>query len=200
MCACLSVEYYRPFFDINTDEVVARIRYALVFCGTGSPFLDVVREKPDAYGPWWISTTLVFLIAVTSHLKTLMQFSGQHYRYDFKVVTFAAMTVYTYLGFAALAIWLALNYWLKTPLTILQCACVVGYSLSVYVPASILCVFSIISWPALLAAWVLSSLFAVKSILPIIEHHEKQMVAIFAGGLVSINCGLMLIIKLELYS
>lgn len=199
LCACFSVEYYQPYFDVNTDEVAARIKYALVsFGGSGSPFLEVVREKPDAYGPWWISTTLIFLISVTSHLKSLFSAEAGT-KYDFTNVTFAAMTVYSYVGVTALAMWVALNYWLKTPLTLLQCACVVGYSLCVYCLASILCVLPYLSWIVLLAACALSSLFVAKSTLPVIEHQEKQQVVAFIGTLVVINVALMLVIKLGLY-
>mmetsp|Transcript_8286 Transcript_8286/g.34127 ORF Transcript_8286/g.34127 Transcript_8286/m.34127 type:complete len:242 (+) Transcript_8286:157-882(+) len=198
MCACLSVEYYRPYFDVNTDDVVKRLKYALMFCGAGSPFLEVVREKPDAYGPWWIATTLVFLLSVTSHLTALMHF-GRDYEYDFTVVTIAATTVYAYVGVVTLAMWLGLNYWLKTPMTLLQCGCVVGYSLTVYLPASVVCVAGPLSWPALLAAWVLSSLFAVKSTFPIVEHLEHQKLGIVAGAFVVLNGIFMLVVKLEIY-
>ena len=36
-CACLSVAYYRPYFDVDTDEVAARLRAAMA--------------KPDGAGP-----------------------------------------------------------------------------------------------------------------------------------------------------
>lgn len=196
LCACFSVEYYQPYFDVNTDEVIARIKYSLMFCGEGSPFLEVVREKPDAYGPWWIATTLIFLMSVTSQLKATFNSND----YNFAVVTFAAMAVYSYLGITAFAMWLSLNYWLKTPLTVVQCACIVGYSLSVYVIASLFCFLNSLVWPVLVTAWVLSSLFAIKSTLPVIEHHEKQNVAIFFGGLVVINGVLMIMLKRRLYS
>jgi len=201
MCACLSVDYYRPYFDVNTEDVVTRIKYAVIFCGPGSSqFLQIVRDKPDAYGPWWIATTLVFLMSVTSHLKSLLNFSGKdNYEFDFTVVTFAAMAVYFYLGLLALAFYLGLNYWLHAPLTLLQCACVVGYSLTIYVPISILCVLNFIVWPALLAAWVLSSLFAVKAIMPMIEHLDNQKNAIFFAVIVILNALFMLIVKLNIY-
>lgn len=196
LCACFSVEYYQPYFDVNTDEVISRIKYALMFCGEGAPFLEVVREKPDAYGPWWIATTLIFLMSVTSQLKAAYNGHG----FDFAIVSFAAMAVYSYVGMTAIAMWVCLNYWLKTPLTVVQCACIVGYSLSVYVIASLFCFVNHLGWPVLLAAWILSSLFAIKSILPVIEHLEKQHVAIFFGGLVVINAVLMIMLKSHLYS
>ena len=88
VCACMSIAYYRPFFDVDTDEVVGRLKAALLFFAA-EPFLTVVRNKPDAYGPWWVATTLVFLVSVTSHVKALLHY-GDDYEYDFTTVTFSA--------------------------------------------------------------------------------------------------------------
>ena len=77
MCSCLSIAYYRPFFDVDTDEVLGRVRAALLFCHS-EPFIRVLRNKPDAYGPWWIATTLIFLISVTSHFKALLSLGDDY--------------------------------------------------------------------------------------------------------------------------
>jgi hypothetical protein len=197
MCSCLSIAYYRPFFDVDTDEVLGRVRAALLFCHS-EPFLRVLRNKPDAYGPWWIATTLIFLISVTSHFKALLSL-GDDYEYDFASVTFSAMAVYTYLGLAAFTSWLCLNYWLKVPMALLNCLCIVGYSLVPYLPASLACVLPYMAWPAVLAAAGAQTAFSLKAALPAIEQHPKEKAAVYAGAVVVLNVGLMLIIKLYLY-
>ncbi|KAH8056893.1 tRNA-specific adenosine deaminase [Aureococcus anophagefferens] len=197
MCSCLSIAYYRPFFDVDTDEVLGRVRAALLFCHS-EPFLRVLRNKPDAYGPWWIATTLIFLISVTSHFKALLSL-GDDYEYDFAAVTFSAMAVYTYLGLAAFTSWLCLNYWLKVPMALLNCLCIVGYSLVPYLPASLACVLPYMAWPAVLAAAGAQTAFSLKAALPAIEQHPKEKAAVYAGAVVVLNVGLMLIIKLYLY-
>jgi hypothetical protein len=93
-CGCLSVRYYQPYFDVDTVDVTTRISSALLYCRSEQNFLSSIREKPDAYGPFWvrgwlsefftailvelcqrttfplqISTTLVFMLAVASHLN-----------------------------------------------------------------------------------------------------------------------------------
>lgn len=201
LCACLSVEYYRQYFDVNTEDVLLRLKYALLFCGGASgqsPFLDVVREKPDAYGPWWISTTLIFLMSVTSQVTGML--SGTSF--NFEVVTWAAMTVYSYVGVLAVALWLALNYWLKAPLSLLQCACVVGYSLTVYLPATLLCVlFGFLSyWPPLLAAGLLSSLFIAKALFPLVQHHDNKQLALFAAAGLAVNAVFVFVVEYSVYS
>lgn len=35
--------------------------------------MTLIAEKPDAYGPLWLSTSLVFALAVTSHVSSWME-------------------------------------------------------------------------------------------------------------------------------
>lgn len=53
-CGCLSVQFYQPYFDINSDDVKNRLLQALFYCKRGELFLTVVGDKPDAYGPVWV--------------------------------------------------------------------------------------------------------------------------------------------------
>ena len=149
-CACLSVAYYRPYFDVDTDEVAARLRAALFFCN--EPFGATLRGKPDAYGPWWVATTLVFAVAVTSHVRGLLGAeAGVIYEFDFSAVTFAAATIYGYVALAAATNWAFLNYGLKVHQRPLACLCVVGYSLVPYLAAAPACALPYLAWPAVLA-------------------------------------------------
>jgi len=195
--ACLSVSYYRPYFDVDTDEVVARVKASVLFCH-GEPFFGVVRAKPDAYGPFWLATTLIFLVSVTSHLKGFLQAEGV-YDYDFTSVTFAAAVVYSYLGSAAAACWLSTTYWLKTPCSLLACLCVVGYSLAVYIPAAAVCVVPYLAWPALLAAGACQSLFEAKAFTPLVEAAPKEKLVVFAGVNGAMNLVLAFLVKVYLY-
>jgi hypothetical protein len=53
-CGCLSVRYYQPYFDVDTAEVIGRIGNALFYCGRDQTFLNLIGDKPDAYGPFWV--------------------------------------------------------------------------------------------------------------------------------------------------
>lgn len=53
-CGCLSIRYYQPFFDVDTNDVISRISGALFYCNRDQNFLGLVGEKPDAYGPFWV--------------------------------------------------------------------------------------------------------------------------------------------------
>ena len=105
-----------------------------------------------------------------------------------------------YLVCSSLIIWTALNYWLKVPLGLLECLCVVGYSLAVYIPASILCVISLLSWPAVAGAFAASTAFAAKAIQPALSDRPKPMVGSFLGGIVVLNAVFALVVKFNLFS
>ncbi len=64
----LSVDFYRRFFDVDTDEVGARILGAVVPVRGRSFLQDVTKRRPDLYGPFWICTTLVVSVAVTGNM------------------------------------------------------------------------------------------------------------------------------------
>ena len=53
-CGCLSVQFYQPYFDVNSEDVKKRLMHSLFFCKREELFLTVIDEKPDAYGPVWV--------------------------------------------------------------------------------------------------------------------------------------------------
>lgn len=69
-CGCLSVRYYQPFFDVDTNDVFTRIASAVFYCNREQNFLGLVSEKPDAYGPFWVSLFEYFKFAFWN-LKSL---------------------------------------------------------------------------------------------------------------------------------
>jgi protein YIPF1/2 len=60
-------EYYQPYFDVDTKEVFARILHTLV--PFTSKFFEHIKENPDLWGPFWISTSLIFLMTASVNLE-----------------------------------------------------------------------------------------------------------------------------------
>lgn len=69
LCGCMSVQFYQPYFDVETSDIISRISYAMFYCKRDA-FLSYIKDRPDAYGPLWIATTLIFTVAVTSHVNS----------------------------------------------------------------------------------------------------------------------------------
>ena len=45
---------------------------------TGPIFFALIKEKPDLWGPFWIATTLVFLLAVTGNFTSYLASNEEH--------------------------------------------------------------------------------------------------------------------------
>ena len=92
-----SIHYYRPFFDVSTKQVGGRLLRSLV--PSKIAFYQEGGAKPDLYGPLWVASTLVLLMAVTGNMANYINFlpteTNVEWRYDFEKVTLAASMFYS---------------------------------------------------------------------------------------------------------
>ena len=84
-----SIKYYQPLFDVDTLQVLNRIKGSLLPRPKGA-FFELVAANPDLYGPFWISTTLIFAMAMTGNLASYVAFvptaSQPKWTYNFNQV------------------------------------------------------------------------------------------------------------------
>jgi len=65
---CLNVvEILKPYFKISNDDVFERIKASLI--PMNNTFFENASKNPDLYGPFWIATTLIFLIALVGTIN-----------------------------------------------------------------------------------------------------------------------------------
>lgn len=196
VCACLSVAYYQPFFNVDTSDVKDRLMATLTFWRADPTFLNLVGDAPDLYGPFWLATTLIFVVSVTSNLaRTLVDGSN----YDFELVTACVSVVYGYLALAPLAVWLAAKYLLGIPsIGYVQLTCLVGYSLLLYLPAAALAVVHLLAWPAVGLAGAAATAFLVRSLKPLLEPKREKAVTVL-GLVLCMQLLFVLVLKLQFY-
>ncbi|XP_013360627.1 PREDICTED: protein YIPF2 isoform X4 [Chinchilla lanigera] len=134
--------YYQRFFDVDTAQVLDRIKGSLL-PRPGHNFVQHhLRNHPDLYGPFWICATLAFVLAVTGNLTlVLAQRRDPSIRYSpqFHKVTVAGITIYCYAWLVPLALWGFLRWRQGVrervgPYSLLETVCVYGYSLFVFIP------------------------------------------------------------------
>lgn len=139
------LEFFAKYFDVTTEDVKQRIVWSVIPSPTADNFVDrCIRTNPDLYGPLWINVTLIFSIAICGNIANYLS-SGDpdQWHYDFAKVGIAASTVSTYVCFIPIALWFF--FWFRgctAMYTLLQMVCLYGYSMSVYVPISLLWVIS----------------------------------------------------------
>ncbi|KAH9253889.1 hypothetical protein BASA81_008013 [Batrachochytrium salamandrivorans] len=140
MLSFLSVDYYRPYFDVSTRAVGQRIKNALDPRSTdvfALPVYEPVAAPPpteggdaesqtpsamppsivpvaefDLFGSVWISLTLVFLIGATSNLNAYLASSKpeEMTSTDYTLLTFASTMVVSYTSVFATLLWLAAGW------------------------------------------------------------------------------------------
>lgn len=97
---------------------------------------------PDAYGPFWLCTTLAVLIAVVGNLISKISHvrskSSDKWAYDFTEGTVALIVVYAYFGLVTFCVWGAMK-WKEVPASLLDVACLYGYSMFPFLVAVLLC-------------------------------------------------------------
>lgn len=183
-----TLEYYQRFFDVDTTEVVERILASITPRNTNH-FKNITKQKPDLYGPFWISVTLIFTIAVSGNVANYLQHASNHYhwKYDFHLVSYAATAICVYVTLIPLALW-GLLKWSSditdldgledgtTPSTT-ELICVYGYSLFIYIPVSILWTIQVnwLQWSLVIFAALLSGSVLLQTLMPSLKLSRHKL-------------------------
>jgi len=139
----LRMDYYQRFFDIDQDQVLMRIFNSFYPRLSGNYIADYVQPNPDLYGPFWISTTLIFSIAIFGDLSTFIQnysadAASEHIG-DFTWVTAATSLVFFYVTVVPALIYFFQVYRkCDVQYRYFEILCMYGYSLSIFVPLTAL--------------------------------------------------------------
>jgi len=195
-----SLAYYQHLFDVDTNQVVERVvRSMLPFKFS---FVQYTSTNPDFYGPFWIATTLIFMLAITGNLANYLTSdlpSGEWY-YNFNKVTWGALTIYGYTIVIPFIMWLVFK-WMKIPFRLLELLCIYGYALFVFIPASILCVVPLVvlQWIVTGIAALLSGWFLVTNLIPPLRAHEAKVGLIALFVVAGLHVGLALAFKLYFF-
>ena len=179
MCSCLTLAYYQQFFDVDTVDVKQRLFQSAV--PLKADFFARLDEKPDLYGPFWITTTLIFLLGMASNLASFLSFvpkaEGERWAYDFTLVTFSTSIIYGYVVALPVGLWLLMKYF-AVPVRLLSLLCLYGYSLTVLVPVTIICVAPVswLTWLFTSLAFAVSSSFLCRNLWKVVNEHAPKKV------------------------
>uniref|UniRef100_A0A0C9RY25 Protein YIPF n=2 Tax=Fopius arisanus TaxID=64838 RepID=A0A0C9RY25_9HYME len=207
-----TVEYYQKFFNVDTNDVLQRIKKSMIPHGTDNYLLSHIRPNPDLYGPFWICVTLIFAIAVSGNLANYLQasYTGQHHwRYEFHIVSYAATCIFLYVWLLPLVIWAAVKWTnqpndadldaelieTNKPPGLLELLCLYGYSLSIYIPTAFMWTIQIgwLQWILVGIAAILSGGVLLRSLMPSITGKQKPIyIAVILGMHLLLATGFML--------
>lgn len=134
----------KKFFDVDQEQVFNRLLRSLL----PNPFKNFIYEHlvplPDLYGPFWIGITLIFSTAICGNLVHYIEFEGlDQYQTDFTLVTGAMSLVFSYILFVPFILYWTFWYRrLETQYSYLELLCLYGYSLTAFIPVSMLWVIN----------------------------------------------------------
>ncbi|KHJ98024.1 Yip1 domain protein [Oesophagostomum dentatum] len=175
-----SLGFYQQFFDVETDQVLKRILNSVV--PTKKNFiLDFVHPMPDLWGPFWISVTLVFSVGVFGNIAQYIENEGAsgNYGSDFRLVTSSATLVFLYVVLVPVIV-SAILWQRKSELqyAVSDLLCAYGYSLSIFVPVSILWTLDVnwFRWALIVTAVSLSGAVLAKSLWPAFKSDPNKLV------------------------
>jgi len=235
-----SLAYYQCYFDVSTNDVKDRLLAALL--PVGGPFYNddygprVVTSQedmangrtvpelvtssgnntPDLYGPFWISTTVVFTLAAVGNLsKYLRNFNyGTAQGLDVEKITLAATMFYVSLIVFPVILYFVLRTY-SAPRSLVTLISLYGYSFAAYLPAAALSILpgNVASWVSVSIAFTISTLFIVRNVYYLYKNglyslpapgaegeDERQRIGLFLViGLVIVHFSIALLTKLYFF-
>ncbi|NP_001297839.1 Yip1 domain family, member 2 [Esox lucius] len=176
-------EYYQSFFNVDTMQVLDRVKGSVMPLPGRNFVRHTLRSSPDLYGPFWICVTLVFSVAISGNLSTFLRSMGDsqyHYRPQFHRVMIAAVVIFMYAWLVPLGVWGFLTWRQReerqqSGYSFLETVCVYGYSLFIYIPTSVLWIlpFEWLQWLLIVVAMVISGSVLVLTFWPVVRDDTK---------------------------
>lgn len=178
-------------------EVKQRIINSFIFYNAS--FYEISSGAPDLYGPFWIYTTLIFVIAACGSLSKYFQ--GKTTTNFFQEFVPVATTTIYGIGFGLPAlIYILMKVFGSN--TSYPCAlCIYGYSLSVFIPILIICSsgFGSIQWIFLIYGCVSSTSFLLINYWKELSTQINRRKYWVIGIIVLFQLGLFLMLKLYFF-
>eukprot|EP01125_Pyxidicula_operculata_P003197 TRINITY_DN1360_c0_g1_i1.p2 TRINITY_DN1360_c0_g1~~TRINITY_DN1360_c0_g1_i1.p2 ORF type:complete len:341 (-),score=75.25 TRINITY_DN1360_c0_g1_i1:124-1146(-) len=194
------LEYYRQFFNVDSTDVMVRcLRSMWPF---KYDFIASVKGNPDLYGPFWISTTLIFMMAASANFAAYLQ-NSETWHYDVSKLMYGSAVIYGYTFLIPTAFWIYITWVADVKLRITEVLCIYGYSLFIYSPVAILCVipFDWLQWVVVSIGLVLSTSFLVVNLwMPLKERLAHAMIILFLITLFHIGLALTFRLYFFLYT
>ena len=198
--------YYQELFDVDTSTVLNRVKGSMIPLPSHNFSRSYVKGKPDMYGPFWICATLVVCYGVCGNLTSLFHNSSNPdytYHTNFQLLPIAAVIIYSYVFIMPLIV-KTLFWWRKIApgLSLTNIICIYGYSLFVFIPASILFIVpvEVFDWIVLSIAVCLSGIVVIISLWPGFENESKKLAVIILFILLGIHVTMMVILRLYFFA
>ncbi|RFU35672.1 hypothetical protein B7463_g653, partial [Scytalidium lignicola] len=195
-----SLSFYAQFFDVDTSSVLTRCWAALY---PRANFLDVLEGNPDLYGPFWIATTVVFILFLGGTINQYLESTGRDaFTYNFTLLSGAAGLIYGYTLVIPVALFLALKYFGSESANLLECWALYGYSNLIWIPVALIAwsPITILNWVFVGVGFGLSVVFLLRNLYPVLSATDKQTSKALLILVIVLHAGLAIAIKVLFFA
>ena len=192
---CLTI--FKKYFKITSDDFI--LRFINSFIPFNNKFGNLIKNNPDLYGPIWIYTSLILLISSTGSLtRTLQGNNNKNFFQEF--IPIAGIIIYS-VGFGLPILIAFLMKIFGNSLGIVHVICTYGYSFSIFLPISIICVIQVdpLQWIALFYAVFSSTSLLVVNYYKLMGEFSKNKKYLIIGIVLLAQIGLLLFFKLYFF-
>lgn len=211
---CFSSKTYQQYFNVDTIDIYDRMMAVFTTFAVVGGFQSVLEQNgsgADLYGPFWISTTLVFFVAVSSNLSMYLHSdSSSDFEYDVNHVGRAMGVIYSFVFTLSFILYFSFQC-LSIRVALVEIICIYGYSMVPFLPAALLCAipFNIWIWMVLSIAGTISLNLVLKNLVGSMMKRDdtdssntfwgKKKDGPILGTLIGCHFILLLVLKMRFY-
>ena len=180
------LENVGKYFNVELHDLKLKLKGAII--PFNKSFYQSIEINSDLYGPFWILTTIIFLIALIGNFSAYIHAEvKENFVYNYTYVPHAIFIIYGF-GFGApLILWIISKFIFRIDIDLMTNMCIYGYSYTILVPILILCIIplKLIDTLALLYFLIHSCTFLFFNMYLIIEQKApkaKYFVLALIGG------------------
>ena len=175
------------YFDVELNDIKLKLKGAIL--PFNKSFYQSIEINADLYGPFWIFTTIIFLIAVIGSFTNYMNSEDKEkFVYNYNHVPHAVFIIYGF-GFGApLILWIISRFIFRIDIDLITNMCVYGYSYAILIPVLLICIipFKLVSTLSLLYFLIHSCAFLFYNMILMIQNKapkSKFLVIRLIGGI-----------------
>ena len=192
-----NLSFLQVYFDFETEEITKRLIASLI--PFNKNFINLVEKKPDLYGPFWIYTTLIFIVASAGSLTKYIH-GADNEDYFQKFIPLAMSVIYG-IGFCLPLIIKVLMYLFGSVTSFVLVLNIYAYSFSIYGPILILCIpFESLQWLLLFYAVSSSTCFLLLNFWTELSKYVDNRKYFILGVIGIFQISLFFVIKLKFFA
>ena len=193
-------ESFAQYFNVELDDIKLKLKGSLI--PFNKSFNQSIETRADLYGPFWIFTTIIFLIALIGNFSTYFYSEDKSkFVYDYSHVPHAFFIIYGF-GFGApLILWLIMKFIFRIDIDLATSMCIYGYSYTILIPILLICIipFKVVATVALLYFLIHSSIFLFYNMFLVIQEKAQKSKYVVLGLLGGIQLLLFFFLKFHFF-